>query len=152
MDENATEIQRAHKGSENLRPFAKGDERINRKGRPPAFDTLRALARRIAEEGEEGERAVDLILRDLSRSKVFEKQKLFLEIAYGKVPLAPMELPANLNVKGYSVLVNPEQWDSDGQAVAVAVAVETVETVETVEDHEQDAPDGGPYIDASLVE
>lgn len=28
----------------NLKPFQKGDKRINRKGRPKSFDALRALA------------------------------------------------------------------------------------------------------------
>ena len=33
-----------------LKPFVKGDPRINRKGRPKSFDALRSLAQEIAHE------------------------------------------------------------------------------------------------------
>jgi len=82
--------------------FERGDPRINRNGRPTAFDTLRKMARRIAEATDPDQelRNVERILTDWAHSKVFEKQKQLLELAYGKVPNAPIELPTNLNVKG----------------------------------------------------
>lgn len=66
--------------------FTKGDQRINRKGRPKTFDALRALAQQIAhEKGDEGT-VTESILRDWSKSKDPKLQIQFMEIAYGKVP------------------------------------------------------------------
>jgi hypothetical protein len=75
----------------NLRPFVKGDKRINRKGRPRSFDALRSLAQMIAKEAfedKEGNQAtrVELILREWSTSHNALLQKQFVEVAYGKVP------------------------------------------------------------------
>jgi hypothetical protein len=74
----------------NLKPFVKGDKRINRKGRPKDFDALRELARMIADEpltiGERRLTVVEAILRQWAQSKNPQLQKGFLEIAYGKVP------------------------------------------------------------------
>jgi hypothetical protein len=75
----------------NLKPFVKGDKRINRKGRPRSFDALRSLAQEIAKEAFEdrdGNQAtrVELILRDWSTSHNALLQKQFVEVAYGKVP------------------------------------------------------------------
>lgn len=72
--------------------FVKGDPRINRKGRPKSFDKLRALAQMIAvEDGGviDGRQLsnVEFALRKLMK----DDTKLFLEIAYGKVP-NPVEL------------------------------------------------------------
>lgn len=78
--------------------FKKGDPRINRKGRPKAFDALRALAQQIAAEAvtdEEGNLVlvdgvvvtrVESILRDWAASREHRKQQSFIETAYGKVP------------------------------------------------------------------
>lgn len=69
------------------KPFSKGDPRINRKGRPKDFDTLRELAQRIAlERPEKKFTRAERILRDWCDSDDFQKQKSFMEIAYGKVP------------------------------------------------------------------
>ena len=75
----------------NLKPFVKGDPRINRKGRPKSFDALRALAQMIAQEvieGREGSKMsrVELILRSWSTSGNPQLAGRFMEIAYGKVP------------------------------------------------------------------
>ena len=74
---------------QNLKPFVKGDPRINRKGRPKSFDQLRALAQKLSHEpmGETGRTAVEMILRKLA----MENPERFLEIAYGKVP-QPVEM------------------------------------------------------------
>ena len=75
---------------QNLKPFRKGDPRINRKGRPKGFDGLRELAQQIAHEavnvGDKKFTVVEAILRQWAQSKNAILQKGFLEIAYGKVP------------------------------------------------------------------
>ncbi len=76
---------------ENLRPFVKGDVRINRKGRPKNFDALRSLAKMIANEkvqtkdGLTAMSRVELILRQWATSGIWQLQKQFMEVAYGKV-------------------------------------------------------------------
>lgn len=72
---------------ENLKPFKKGDPRINRKGRPKSFDALRKLAQLIGnEDTDDGKTVVEKILRTWSKSPNPQFQKTFIEIAYGKVP------------------------------------------------------------------
>lgn len=83
----------------NLRPFEKGDPRINRKGRPKNFDKLRLLAQgiacEVARDKETGEPLVDpadghiltvaeAMLKQMALDR--RQRRLFLEIAYGKVP------------------------------------------------------------------
>lgn len=70
---------------QNLKPFVKGDPRINRNGRPKSFDQLRKLAQQIAHERiADGSTitAAEAILRQLAH----EKPERFIEIAFGKVP------------------------------------------------------------------
>lgn len=81
-----------------LKPFTKGDPRINRKGRPRSFDALRELAQEIAHEivrTQDGQPAlvngkpvttVELVLRSWAQSKDPRKQQAFIEYAYGRVP------------------------------------------------------------------
>lgn len=88
---------------QNLKPFKKGDARINRKGRPKSFDALRALAQEIAHETAQaggadvvinGHRVTvaEAIMRTWAQSKNPQLVKAFIEIAFGKVP-------DNLNVE-----------------------------------------------------
>lgn len=71
----------------NLKPFVKGDKRINRKGRPKSFDALRELAKQIANEPTDvGYTRIELIMRSWSLSKDPRLQIAFMEYAYGKVP------------------------------------------------------------------
>ena len=82
----------------NLKPFKKGDVRINRKGRPKTFDALRELSRTISHEvvrkpdgepvvmGGHALTVVEAILRQWAQSKNPALQLRFMEIAYGKVP------------------------------------------------------------------
>lgn len=82
---------------QNLKPFAKGDARINRAGRPRIFTALRLLAQSIGDEiaKRDGKpllhdghpiSVTEWILRGWANSKDFRAQALFLEIAYGKPP------------------------------------------------------------------
>ena len=80
------------------KPFAKGDPRINRKGRPKNFDALRELALQIAHEVAiskdkkcvviNGKKVTvaEAILRKWASSSNHQLQKAFIEIAFGKVP------------------------------------------------------------------
>ena len=81
----------------NLKPFTKGDPRINRKGRPKSFDALRELAQQIAHEGaQQGGQPIvinghtvtvaEAILRSWATSKNPQLQRAFVEVAFGKVP------------------------------------------------------------------
>lgn len=77
-----------------LKPFVKGDPRINRLGRPKSFDTLRKLAQSLinvpaVDAGGDpvvvnGEQATEtvVILRELAK----KNPERYLEIAFGKVP------------------------------------------------------------------
>jgi hypothetical protein len=77
--------------------FVKGDPRCWRKGKPREFNALRDLAQEIASEKVKsgGQTVVidghavtvaEAILRQWASGKDGQKQKGFLEIAFGKVP------------------------------------------------------------------
>jgi hypothetical protein len=85
------------------KPFVKGDPRCWRKGKPKEFNALRDLAQAISQEvavGRDKETGVtsdiiiaghrvtvaEKILRDWARSGDWQRQKGFMEIAFGKVP------------------------------------------------------------------
>ena len=71
---------------QNLKPFKKGDKRINRKGRPKTFDALRQLAQTIAHEDiSDGMTVTEAILRKWAGSKDPRLQLQFMEVAFGKV-------------------------------------------------------------------
>lgn len=74
-----------------IKPFVKGDKRINRLGRPASFDQLRKLAQSIAVEvveTKQGEKitVVDAIMRTWAQSKDPRLVQAFIGYAYGKVP------------------------------------------------------------------
>ena len=80
---------------ENLKPFVKGDPRINRKGRPKSFDKLRELAVSLANEAAidaatkgpllvKGHAATEIEM--LMRQMMHDNPARFVEIAFGKVP------------------------------------------------------------------
>jgi hypothetical protein len=75
------------------KPFAKGDPRINRKGRPKSFDALRSLAQQIAhEEAQSGGQPVvigghkvtvaEAILRKWAMSQNAQLQRAFIEVQF----------------------------------------------------------------------
>lgn len=86
-DQHDDEPQRKNVG----RPFAKGDSRINRGGRPRHFDTFRKLAQRISHEkviGPDGDALTraESLLRSWSKSKCPQLQLAFVQYAYGAPP------------------------------------------------------------------
>ena len=76
--------------NENLKPFTKGDKRINRNGRPKSFDQLRKLAQRIAAEdispadAAEAITRIEAMLKTMSSSRNPADKALFLAYAFGK--------------------------------------------------------------------
>ncbi|MDA0990626.1 MAG: hypothetical protein O3A51_07730 [Verrucomicrobia bacterium] len=72
--------------------FGERPHNINRKGRPKSFDQLRDLAQQIAHETldlSDGSRRT--VAEAIVRKIATEDPKLFLEIAFGKVP-NPVEI------------------------------------------------------------
>ena len=82
----------------NLRPFRKGDTRINRKGRPKTFDAARELAQQIAHQAAvDGDgrpivhdghvmTVIEQILRRWATSGDGVMERAFVEYAIGKPP------------------------------------------------------------------
>ena len=78
--------------------FKKNDPRINKNGRPKDFDAMRTLAQEIAHEkaktkegaaivfASHSASVVEVILRQWAKSGDWQRQKGFIEIAFGKVP------------------------------------------------------------------
>ena len=108
---------------QNLKPFVKGDPRINRKGRPKSFDALRELARDIAhEKAKAGGNTVvidghsvtvaEAILRQWAQSKNPTLQRQFIEVAFGKVPQAVDITSAGDKITGFAT-VTPDDWDNE---------------------------------------
>lgn len=90
------------------KPFEKGDARINRKGRPKAFDGYRALAQQIAHEEalSRGEPVVinghkvtvtEAILRQWAQSKDPRLQMQFMKVAYGEEAIVTKHTGADGN-------------------------------------------------------
>jgi hypothetical protein len=95
---NTTETQQREGQRRGLRPFVKGDSRINRRGRPAGFDEMRKLALQLACETVTDNRGrrmscAEAILRSWVCSKEPALQIKFVEIAFGKVPDTPAAHP-----------------------------------------------------------
>jgi len=109
---------------QNLKPFVKGDHRINRLGRPKSFDALRKLAQRIAAEeldSADGETItrIEALLRVLSSSRNAQDRKTFLEYAYGK----PKEQVDITGAEGLKVIIeyaNSEDQPAESAPSAAA--------------------------------
>ncbi len=78
--------------AQNLKPFTKGDPRINRRGRPPKSDLIAQLAQSLLEEpvefGSEHQTVTRLetILREWLDSGNFQKKLAVIQYAYGRIP------------------------------------------------------------------
>lgn len=80
----------------NLKPFVKGDMRINRKGRPKDFAKLRALAVDMASEPALDKNGNPILIhgKPVTNAQLVlyqwltdkKHQKDFMEVAFGKVP------------------------------------------------------------------
>lgn len=95
--------------------FAKGDPRINRRGRPKSFDALRSLAQSISHEValSNGQPLVvdghaltiaEAMLRKMAQSKDWRERLAFLEYAFGK-PKTETEVTGNLQATSTSVTI-----------------------------------------------
>ena len=82
--------------NENLKPFVKGDKRINRKGRIDNFVKFRKLAQKIGNEPltDTEEIIFSDLLRKLAKSKIPADKALFLAYAVGK-PKEEVDLTSN---------------------------------------------------------
>jgi len=75
----------------NLKPFVKGDPRINRLGRPKTFDQIRDLVQDIAAdmvEPQQGWSRIEVMLRQMFISKSAQDRQNILEYGWGAVPKA----------------------------------------------------------------
>ena len=96
---NTTAPQQRNSQRRGLRPFVKGDSRINRRGRPAGFDEMRRLAIQLACETVTDNRGrrmtcAEAILRNWVHSKEPQSQILFLQYAFGPVPPTKVETNA----------------------------------------------------------
>ena len=100
--------------------FVKGDNRINRKGRPKSADQLRVLAKTVGFEmavNEEGEpiffngrpvTVIERIMLDWAYSKDSRKQMLFVQYGWGSpIEDAPPPPPPPPEDEGYDVSLPP---------------------------------------------
>jgi hypothetical protein len=90
--------------------FVKGDPRINRRGRPRSFDTLRKLAIKIAGEMADEEEVTRVVkmLREMARSDNPSDRALFLAYAFGK-PKDEIELSGKVESIIKKVNVDPDK-------------------------------------------
>jgi hypothetical protein len=98
---NTTETQQREGQRRGLRPFVKGDSRINRRGRPAGFDEMRKLALQLACETVTDNRGrrmscAEAILRSWVHSKEPQAQILFVQYAFGRVPPTKVDVTAGL--------------------------------------------------------
>ena len=124
----------------NLKPFKKGDKRINRDGRPATAASLSALAKRIGHEvatkkkggelepvlGPDGRpmTVIEVILRQWAQNP--RQQGDFVDRAYGKVPQQhePQEV----------ITWTPDEWRKE----AAARQAEAAKTLATFDDETPD--------------
>lgn len=108
--------------------FDSHPENINRKGRPAYIDILRKAAQEVANDvikltpkemkklrvNTASLSRLKRILFDLAISGNHAKQKLFIEAAFGKIPIAIDLTSGGETIKGYAVF-DPSQWPGKEQ-------------------------------------
>lgn len=111
-----------------LKPFKKGDKRINRSGKPKSFDALRKLAQKIAASdlpaNEKGEilTRIEATMTLMSTSRNPADRRLFLEYAFGKVKEEVAleikdELTDDERIERLDALLNAARTRRDGQDI-----------------------------------
>lgn len=105
---------------QSLKPFVKGDPRINRKGRPKSFKAFRDLVQSVGNEIAKDNRGepiiidghvatvAEMIIRSWAKDN--KHQRDFVEYAYGKVP-NPVEITGS---EGKDIVIKWTDNDSDG--------------------------------------
>ena len=105
----------------NLKPFTKGDKRINKDGRPATAASLSALARRIAHEpalkkngapviGQDGKPVTKIEAILLQWAQDPKHQADFVERGFGKVATPVDVTSKGERITGF-VAVSPEDWE-----------------------------------------
>ena len=109
------------RAADNLKPFVKGDKRINKDGRPKDAVSLSALARRIGHEiattkdgkpvlGPDGKpmTVIEAIMRQKAQDKKYQEE--FIDRGWGKVS-TPLDVTSKgERITGF-VAVSPEDWE-----------------------------------------
>ncbi|MCJ7696033.1 MAG: hypothetical protein MUO40_11510 [Anaerolineaceae bacterium] len=96
--------------NQNLKPFRKGDPRINRRGRPKNLDIIRQLSKELCYEPDDlsvdqvAKTRVEAILREWITSGDFRKQRAVIQLAFGRVPKNP-----EIKISTNTVIV---EWES----------------------------------------
>jgi len=107
---------------ENLKPFVKGDARINRAGRPKDFEALRKLVQSVGNEiavDAQGNpilnpatgapyTRIELAVRGMMSNP--KQLKTLLAYGYGTPPTNVDVTSGGEKIKGYAVF-NPDDWD-----------------------------------------
>jgi len=96
-DNSNTEVKQKKSPIPGAKPFVKGDPRINRKGRPKAFDYIRAIGQQIGQEIVTESKDGKQIRMNAARAALW---KLFKHDPYRFIAIAFGEPPKNVQITG----------------------------------------------------